>query len=314
MKHKIYQILLIVLRGFAMGSADVVPGVSGGTVALVTGIYDRLVYSIHSFIKACPKLLTPNCKKAVPELQLSFLIPLACGMGTAILTLSKVITDCLHHYPQQTWALFLGLMLGSVVIVSRMIKEMNTYYMGLIILAAMSAYLITISTPFETPTEVSYFFFAGMIAIVAMILPGVSGSFLLLIMGKYEQIIQAINDLRSGLWSESLSALVPFACGCLVGIGLFSTFLNYMLKHFRAMTMSILLGLMLGSLHKLWPFRTVLLKYDLGLDHKVRVIKDTMDWPDFSVNTTWYAFAFMLLGLILVLGVEKLAGKDLASD
>ena len=206
--------------------------------------------------------------------------------------------------------LFFGLMVGSLIIVGKMIKEWSSYTISLILISGMVGYLITSKTPFETPATPAYFFFSGMIAIIAMILPGISGSFLLLVMGKYSQVISAIHGISEGTFITSFFVLAPFACGCLAGLTVFSSLLHYLLRHFRCMTLSILLGLMIGSLHKLWPFRVLMLKMDEGLDSKVKIIQDAIDAPYFDDPSTWFAFGLMFIGFCLVLLLEKISTNE----
>jgi putative membrane protein len=297
--------ILVGIKGFAMGCADIVPGVSGGTVALITGIYDQLLNSIQGLVKSVFSLARFRFKECYEGINFMFLIPLFCGLGFALVSMAKAIHFSMEHFPEYTWGAFLGMMIASLLIVVRLIKEWSVFYFSLTVMSAMIAYLVTMQTPHETPATTFYFFYAGFVAIIAMILPGISGSFLLLIMGKYTQVISALKGLTHGEFQNFIDVGVPFALGCVVGLSIFSWILKLLLKHYRDMTFAILLGLMLGSLHKLWPFRYVELYY--VKEGKIRIIKDAMDYIYVEDPKTWIAFAFILVGFILVLTIDKLS-------
>lgn len=291
-----------------MGCADVVPGVSGGTVALITGIYDPLVNAIHTNIKASLQLLKFKFIATYKSLELSFILPLFVGIIFAIISMAKLITWTMQNYAEETWGLFLGMMVGSLFIVKKMIDTWNFFHFSLLIMNAILAYLVTSRTPFETPETQLSFFLAGMIAIVAMILPGISGSFLLLIMGKYTQVLGSINALLKGDIQQFINVVIPFGLGCVIGLGVFSWVLNFLLKYHRSMTMSILLGLMIGSLHKLWPYRIVHSYYHKGGD-KMKVIEDQAVLPYFQDGSTWVVASIILAGFWFVIWFDSKAEK-----
>lgn len=310
--------LHIFIRGFAMGCADVVPGVSGGTVALVTGIYDKLVEAIQSAVKGAMLLLKFKFSEAIQTVNFSLLIPLFVGIATALLTMAKVITFMLKSYPQETWSVFLGLMIGSVIIVSRMIETWNLYHISLIISNTIIAFLLTSHGVGEGGEGFLSYFSAGCVAIVAMILPGISGSFLLLIMGKYTQLLDALNDLSIGIKDMNydrilafIMVVIPFGLGCVVGISSFSWLLNHLLKHYRCMTLSILLGLMIGSLQKLWPYRTIYTYIHKGGD-EVRVIYDKARLPYGIEENVIMVSTLVVASMILVLFIEKMSNREAA--
>ena len=286
-----------------MGCADIVPGVSGGTVALITGIYDHLLNSIQGLVKSVFHLLRFQFKECWEGINFMFLIPLFCGLGFALVSMARAIHFCMSNYPEYTWGAFLGMMIASLLIVVRLIKEWSVFYFSLTVMSAMIAYLITMQTPHETPATTFYFFYAGFIAIIAMILPGISGSFLLLIMGKYTQVISALKGLSQGEFQKFIDIGFPFALGCVAGLAIFSWILKLLLKYYRDMTFSILLGLMVGSLHKLWPFRYIEVYY--VKKGKIKVVKDAMDYVYTEDPTTWIAFAFVVFGFITVLAIDK---------
>jgi putative membrane protein len=316
----------ITIKGFCMGCADVVPGVSGGTVALVTGIYDRLVAAVSSVVAGILMLLRGQFKAGVARMDLALLVPLMAGVFVAILSMAKLIKYSMREFPEMTWGLFLGLMLGSLMIVGKMVKGRSAHLYSLMICSAMISYIITISSPVDTAETPLNFFMSGAIAIVAMILPGISGSFLLLIMGKYLQVMEAIDGIgtavKLGLMSliksdhEQLDlawqtlqdlgfgVVIPFALGCALGLSAFSWLLSCLLKHYRDMVMSILLGLMLGTLHKLWPIRDVL-EYLHRPGKPDKLLRDQASWPLLDNPTHLAALGMIVVGFVLVLLVER---------
>lgn len=319
--------LSILLRGFLMGCADIVPGVSGGTVALVTGIYDHLVNSIRKITQAFILACQGKFKQAWTFIDLPFLIPLFVGLALAIALMAKIITAAMTTYPELTLGLFFGLMMGSITIVGKMVHERSFYHFSLLLLSAIFALILTSSTPMETAGTPFNFFLAGLIAIVAMILPGISGSFLLLIMGKYMQIMEAIKSclsifkdaakslMGSGpplseLWLQSqellLGIIIPFGLGCVLGLASFSWVLTYFLTYHRNVILTILVGLMLGSLHKLWPMRIVLV-YIHREDKPDKILQDQTIAPFFDDPMHLASLALILLGFALVMLIEKKA-------
>lgn len=313
-----------------MGCADIVPGVSGGTVALVTGIYDRLVAAIAGVVSALPLFFVGRFKAGFERIETGFLGALFLGIALAIVTMARLISLAMREVPELTWGLFLGLMLGSVIVVGGMVKERRWNLTSIVICSTTLAYVITSMTPSETSNSPKMFFFSGVVAIVAMILPGISGSFLLLIMGKYTQVMEAIRDfsrdlsgLLKGVFSGDsllmssscdgieqgfLGIILPFGLGCIVGLSLFSWVLTFLLRRFKPLMLSLLLGLMIGSLHKLWPFREVTLYlHREGKSNKV--LEDVAVMPYWDDPMHWCALGMIVLGFIIVVWVERLGQR-----
>lgn len=297
------EILGILLRGFVMGCADVVPGVSGGTVALITGIYTRLIAAIHSVVKGFYLILHGKFKEGTEAMDLLLLVPLFIGIVVAFLSMAKPIIYFMTEHKHETWAVFLGLMIGSVWIVFRMVKEWNFLHISLVAMCAMIAYQLTLQKPAQATDDQWGYFIAGAIAICAMILPGVSGSFLLLIMGKYYGIIQSLNHLLSGNIKEFAAVIVPFGLGCVCGLAVFSWALNQLLKHYHSMMMSILLGLMVGSLQKLWPYRDVFFYLYKG-DGKMKVLQDHARLPYYYDTQFTIVITLIAVSAIAVLLID----------
>ncbi|MCW7553227.1 DUF368 domain-containing protein [Endozoicomonas gorgoniicola] len=242
----------LLLRGMAMGAADVVPGVSGGTIAFITGIYDRLLNSLRSFSPTLLLLLKNEgigaCWKKVDG---TFLVCVFSGILISVLSFAHLISYLLAEYPVLIWSFFFGLILVSGFHMIRQVRHYSVTGGILFVLAAVSAYMIGTLTPASlTPTPL-ILFFAGSIAICAMILPGISGSFLLLLMGLYATVLQALKTL-------DLMVLTVFASGCVVGLLSFSHILSWLLRKHRDLALSLLTGLMVGALGKVWPWKQTL--------------------------------------------------------
>ena len=291
----------LVLRGICMGTADVIPGVSGGTVALIMGIYDELVGTIASIDQRVVGALVRGRIAGVLRLiNATFLIPLLFGVGLAIVSLAKLITWLLATHPQPVWGLFTGLILVSALFVARQVKGWSVLQWVLTVVGVAVGYLVTTLVPVETGTESYKFVLAGMVAICAMILPGISGSFLLVVMGKYQQVFGAVHEREFGI-------IALFGVGAVIGLLGFSRLLKRLLARFHAETMAFLVGLMLGTLRKVWPFRNVLEEKLIG--SKVRVLRDECVWPQEYSGEVLLSFVLMVVGAALVLALERLGSE-----
>lgn len=292
------------LKGLAMGSADVVPGVSGGTVALITGIYTELINSLKNFDAEAVKLLFRfRLKDFWYKVNGSFLLPLLLGIGTALLSLARLITYLLQHHPIPIWSFFFGLILASVWLVSREVKR---WHAGSVITFAAGtalAYWLTAAMPAETPDSLWFVFVSGAIAICAMILPGISGSFILVLLGKYAFILESLKALR-------VEVMATFAAGCGVGLLSFVRLLSYLLHRFPSGTMATLSGFMLGSLNKIWPWKEVISTNSKGvplLTHNILPASyEQLTGQDAQEGL---ALASCLAGIALIVMLEKLSQK-----
>lgn len=243
--------IFLFLKGVAMGSADVVPGVSGGTIAFITGIYDDLLNSIRSINGEALKLLfTGKIAAFWKYINGTFLLTLFLGIAAALVTLAKIISFLLAEYPVQVWAFFFGLILISAFLVSRELRDFNTGVVVAFLGGAAIAYYVTVATPATTPEALWFVFLSGMVAICAMILPGISGSFILLLMGKYAFVLGAVND-------REITIIAVFALGALVGILAFSHVIGWLLEQYHNTAIGLLTGFMIGSLNKIWPWKYV---------------------------------------------------------
>ncbi|MEL7156193.1 MAG: DUF368 domain-containing protein [Actinomycetota bacterium] len=242
---------MTIVRGFCMGAADIVPGVSGGTVALVFGIYERLLASVGTGAKALGALVKGDLatfRTRLAEVEWLFIIPLAIGLLAAVAALSSVIEGLLQDRPEEMAGLFFGLVLGSIVVAWRLLGRRETVEWALMAGVGVVAFVLLglQSGPAADPPLVAYFG-AGAIAICAMILPGISGSFLLLMMGMYAAVLGAVHD-------RDLVVIAVFGLGAVIGLALFSTLLGYLLERFHDPLVAALIGLMVGSLRVLWPW------------------------------------------------------------
>lgn len=280
---------MLSVKGMCMGAADVVPGVSGGTIAFITGIYDELINSIKSINAASLKMFfTGKWGEFWKMINGKFLLFLLAGIGISVFSLAKIITWLLVAYPVLVWSFFFGLVLASTWFVGKDVKERN-WKTGLgFLLGAALAFYITVATPAETPSHFLFIFLCGAIAICAMILPGISGSFILVLLGKYFFIMEAVKTL-------DLKVIVIFGIGACVGITSFSRLLSYALSHMRNITLAVLSGFMLGSLNKVWPWKETI----EGVEQNIA--------PNAFV---WQAVCLALLGFVMVYGIEKISSKS----
>ena len=245
------KIATTVVRGFCMGAADIVPGVSGGTIALVFGIYERLIDNVRRGARALAALVRldfPEFGRRLTNIEWSFLLPLAIGLLAAVFILSSLIEQLLNDHPEEMAGLFLGLVLGSIVVAWKLVRRPSGATFATMFLVGVVTFVLLglQSGPVADPPLLAYFG-AGAIAICAMILPGISGSFLLLMMGMYAAVLGAIHD-------RNLMVLLVFTLGATVGLALFSTALGYLLDHYHDELLAALIGLMLGSVRVLWPW------------------------------------------------------------
>lgn len=251
-KRNLREYALLTARGLGMGAADVIPGVSGGTIAFITGIYQELINSIKSVNKTFLLLLfREGIVAAWNHINGSFLLAVFSGVLISIFSLARLISWLLMVYPKLVWAFFFGLIIASALHVGKKITRWNTgIVIALIAGTAIAAY-ITIAAPATTPESLWFIFLSGAIAITAMILPGISGSFILLLLGKYEFMLNAVKDFQVGL-------IIIFGIGCVVGIISFSNVISWFFKKFPNGTMALLTGFMIGSLNKLWPWKEII--------------------------------------------------------
>ena len=254
--HTIKNYLTVGIKGACMGAADVIPGVSGGTIAFITGIYDQLVGSIASInAEAFRLLLQGRFKDFWRHINGGFLLSLIAGIGLSVITLAGLMQMLLTTYPIQTWAFFFGLIVASSIFILRGISGWHLREYLMVILGVLLGATVCTLSPTQTPDGLWFIFLSGAIAICAMILPGISGSFILLILGKYQYIMGCISDLVSGTdVARNLMVLGVFAVGALVGIIGFSKLLHWLLARWNKEVLIVMAGFIIGSLVKIWPW------------------------------------------------------------
>lgn len=242
---------ILVLKGIAMGAADVIPGVSGGTIAFITGIYEELINSIKSInLKALKLFFSGKWAEFWKAINGTFLVSVVLGIGISIFSLAKGLKFLLDHYPILVWAFFFGLIVASAIYVARTIKKWNIITVVSGIAGIITAYFITVITPAEANTTTWFIFLSGAIAICAMILPGISGSFILVLLGMYKFILEAVGNLQ-------ITVILTFLAGAAIGIVAFSNVLSWLLRKYHNQTIALLAGFMVGSLNKVWPWKEV---------------------------------------------------------
>ena len=292
----------IALRGVCMGAADVVPGVSGGTMALITGIYEELILSIRSFDTRSARLLIGlRIREWLGYVRWPFLSALVAGILFAIFSFSRAITYLLDNEPVLLWSFFFGLVLASVFTVGGRIPQWNLRTLLGAIGATLCAYFFVGLVPVEMPHSPLYIFCSAVVAICAMILPGISGSFVLVLLGQYPYLLNAVN-------TRDLFTIALFGAGAIVGLMAFSRVLNWFFRHYHDLTIALLTGLMLGSLRKIWPWKETL-DTMVNRHGKVVPLVQVNKLPEVWSGEAIGALVLALLGLGLVLILERLARR-----
>ncbi len=304
------------LKGGAMGAANVIPGVSGGTIALITGIFEPLIHAIKSFDMVALRLLVRGRFKDFAEhINLSFLLAVFAGIGVSILSLARLLGFLFDHYPIFIWAYFFGLILASVYFVGKTIERWNIPVVFSFLLGTAIAVSLTLMAPATENSSFWYLILSGVVGACSMILPGLSGSFVLILMGNYQLVmIDAINEL-------DLAILLPVALGAAAGILAFSWVLSYIFKRFKDVTVAVLTGFILGSLSVLWPWKH---SYDLNAElipvnsygafdvdpslfDKLKVMSYEPFVPNTLGSIELAALGIALAGILSLWAIEKLA-------
>ena len=292
----------LVVKGFCMGMADLVPGVSGGTMAFILGIYERLLAAIGSFdatwLKACFKF---DFITAIKRPHFHFIIPLLLGLFSAVWFFTHVISlpTLIHEYPEHVYGLFFGLIIASIYVLMQQLKGFTGTDALTLVLGTLGGLVIVNLVPVETPNAAWFIFLSGAIAICAMILPGVSGSFLLLLLKKYSVIIAALGELN-------LSVIVPFLLGCIIGLISFSRLLTWLLAHFYQRTLLVIKGILIASLWVLWPFQERVYETIGG---KERLLGTTPFIPAHDHASLYAVAGLVMLGLVAVIVIHRLSHR-----
>ncbi len=292
--------LIHALKGFCMGSADIIPGVSGGTMALILGIYERLLTAIRSFDQAWLRnMLSLRLAEAFGRNDLLFLLPLLTGIVLALLFFTRVIPLPLLiiTHPEMIYGLFFGLILASIVVLFREVEKYGPTEILITIVGVLLGLAIVNLVPVETPTALWFIFLCGFVAISAMLLPGISGSFILLILGKYAYIINALGEF-------DFAVIFAFGAGALAGLVVFSRTIGWLLTHYHEATLLMIKGILIGSLWMIWPFQDRMYEIVRG---KEKLVGASPVWPDAINGTVVASLAFLLAGFVLVMVINRLS-------
>ena len=313
------QYLMVTVKGICMGAADVIPGVSGGTIAFMTGIYEELVGSINAINMTAIKLLfTGKFRQFWKHINGNFLLSLILGILISVLSLAKLMQYLLNNQPIQTWAFFFGLIVASSIFILKDIKAWKIKDFVMLIAGIILGVVVCTLSPTETPDGLWFILICGATAICAMILPGISGSFILLILGKYEHMMGTVADIVSGKGDlMDFLTVIVFVIGAAAGIIAFSKFLHWLLKHYHRETLLVMAGFIIGSLVKVWPWsdrKTVVLSQfgnelsAYGESIPAEVIDRYFGMVDMHMAG---AVAFALAGFLLVIIIE-IASKEVS--
>ena len=305
----------IFIKGMAMGIAEIIPGVSGGTIAFITGIYERFIGALQSFDLSLLKTLkTDGIKGAWERVDGNFLVALAGGMFVSILLFVKLVTHLIESEPVLLWAFFFGLIVASAIYVGKQIPKWGIANFAALLIGAVVAYYITIASPANGNDALWFIFISGMIAICAMLLPGLSGSFVLLLMGMYGIVLTGVKNL-------DIPIIAVFALGCITGILSFSKLLNWAFHNHKYLTLSLLTGFLIGSLNRVWPWQEVLSRRANSQGEEVVEFTKSVFPNNFlALNTVenlpygndpqlLSVIGLMILGFALVFVLEKVSNK-----
>ena len=300
----------LILKGMAMGFAEAIPGVSGGTIAFITGIYERLLNAIGGLLgpKVIGTFRREGLAAAWAAADGAWLLQLGGGMVLGLGIAVYGITELLEMYPPVVWAFFFGLIVSSAIYVARQVDRWTVLTGVLLVLGVAVAYVLTTINPLSGSANPVLVFLAGTIAISALILPGISGSFILLILGMYTVVFTAVRSLAS-LESAALITVAVFALGCLVGLALFSRVLSYTFKTYPDQTLAVLTGFMLGSLRMLWPWRNPLTYRVDSHGEEVPLLETPVLPADYSEGDTFVVGVLLafLAGLAIVFVLDRFA-------
>lgn len=309
--------LIIALKGICMGSADIVPGVSGGTIAFIMGIYEELIDSIRTigrpyFLRAVFRF---RIKEILLILNWPFLLALGLGILTAIFTLARGLEWMMENQPVYLWSFFFGLVLASIIAVNKRVKKWTPTLVGLFLAGTVGAYVLVGAVPIQTPNDWWFLILSGAVAICAMILPGISGAFVLVLLGKYQYVLGAVNSFLDNFELQYLLIIVLVGIGAVVGLVTFAQVLGWLFKRYHDGTVAVLIGLMLGSLRKVWPWKMDVSwlqdsagNFVLSDGHKI-VTEQHNILPNGGTTELIIAIIAAAAGVILVLVLERLANQ-----
>jgi putative membrane protein len=303
-KNKFQSYLLIGIKGMAMGAADVVPGVSGGTIAFITGIYEQLINSISQIdVPLIKKIFGGQLKEVWHQVNGNFLMSLLIGIGISVLTLAQLAHYLLNEHPIFLWSFFFGLIVASILYISKQIEKWRLVHVISAVISVAIAYFITRLTPASGTDNLFYLFLCGSIAISAMILPGISGAFILVLMGAYSTVTKAISDF-------DLKTVAVFGLGAAIGLLSFSKLLKWLFDSHKNFVLAILTGFITGSLNKVWPWKKILETRMINGKEKIINEISVMPWNYEGEALLIYAILFAIAGFVLIFGLEYFSKRD----
>ena len=318
--------IFLFLKGLAMGAANKVPGVSGGVVAFVAGFYEEFIYSLQKFnLKAFKLLIAGRGKSLFTYLNLNFISILILGMTVSYFSVSKLLDFLIQHYELYVWSSFFGMIIGSIYYIAKDFKLKSTRNISFILVGIIAGILISLLEPASENDNLWFVFFCGIISVSGMTLPGLSGSFILILLGNYVLLlVDSVNALFDTLYEitkldfsftanqkriQLLKVLTSFTAGSVFGLVSFSHVLSYVLNHYKSTTFAIIIGFITGSLGVVWPWKKpIYMKSEMGnfiLDSNQNKILSNYQrfWPDFGNIDTWVAIFFMFIGIFIVLSL-----------
>lgn len=318
MPRSLKEYVLISIKGIAMGAADVVPGVSGGTIAFISGIYEELIQTINNLNASALKVWKNEGFRTMwKTVNGNFLVALFSGIFLSILSLAKIIKWLLENEAVILWSFFFGLVIASIFLIGKSITKWTPPVFVAIIIGSVLSYLITILEPASSPDSFYYLFFCGFIAIIAMILPGVSGAFILVLLGAYSTAINTVNLFLESVYELNFDKFVEAALkffslilGAILGIKTFSRILTWMFNNHKNSTLAILTGFMIGSLNKIWPWKKTLSWFENSHGEKEPLMQQNISPLNYDGDPrlTW-ALLIMILGFLTIYFLEKIAEK-----
>jgi len=296
--------ILLALKGVAMGAVELVPGVSAGTIALLTGIYVEFIDALKSFSTVFPVIKKDGIKGAWKHISGNFLVVLCSGMAVGIAALLKLIKYLLEFQSIPIWSFFFGLIIVSSIFVGKTVKKWNLPKFIALLIGAVLVYWITVSAPNEASNSLLFVFVTGMLAICAMILPGISGSFILVLLGMYTFIIDSLSEFN-------ITVIAIFGLGCISGLVSFTHLLSYLLKKHHDITLALLTGFMIGSLNKIWPWkRTLSTMTDRHGDIVPKLQENILPQSVEVDSQLTVAVICAISGFFLIFLIEKIAAKQ----
>lgn len=305
MQRKLKDYLIITLKGVAMGAADVVPGVSGGTIAFISGIYQELIDSINSFNFTAIKILkTKGFKEAFNYVNGRFLISLLAGIGLSVISLARLFKWLIEEHPILIWSFFFGLVLASIYFVGKQIEKWNFATIINLLFGTAIAYYITIIPAMQTNNHPWFLVLAGALAICAMILPGISGAFILLLLGVYKPALEAIHNF-------DIKKIALLGFGAIIGLLSFARMLKWLFANYKNQTLAALTGFIIGSLNKIWPWKKTLTWYTNSKGIKLPLTEESISPFQMENNQLLVAILLAIVGFSVILLLEKIGSEKI---